>query len=151
MLTSCRHFWWLMYSFLSGCFWLFTPKFWEVMGTYKWYFVTLWMQIEWLGHSKNPTCCNWICLNFLHSQVVGMLEHCSCILVLLTSKSHLVKLSQHLILKGKVVCSSFRHHRHFCKNRVLLNQWLWKFFDFCKYKTGRMQLKWKECAVFCSW
>ena len=25
-------------SYLNGCFWLFVPKFWEVVGTYKWYF-----------------------------------------------------------------------------------------------------------------
>ena len=25
-------------SHLSGCFRLFAPKFWEVVGTYKWYF-----------------------------------------------------------------------------------------------------------------
>ena len=23
-------------SHLSGCFWLFTPKFWEMAGTYEW-------------------------------------------------------------------------------------------------------------------
>ena len=28
-------------SRLSGCFWLFAPNFWDVAGTYKWYFVIL--------------------------------------------------------------------------------------------------------------
>ena len=30
-----------------GCFLLYAPKFWEVAGTYEWYFVILWMQIQW--------------------------------------------------------------------------------------------------------
>ena len=25
----------------GGCFWLFDPKFWEVVGTNEWYFVIL--------------------------------------------------------------------------------------------------------------
>ena len=29
---------------------------------------------RWWEHS-NPNCCNRICLNFLHSRVVGMLKH----------------------------------------------------------------------------
>ena len=29
---------------LSGCFWLFASKFWEMGGIYEWYFVILWMQ-----------------------------------------------------------------------------------------------------------
>ena len=32
------------------------------------------MQVEWWWHS-NPTCCNQIYLNILHSQVVGTLKH----------------------------------------------------------------------------
>ena len=37
-------------SHLSGCYRLFGPKFWEVVRTYEWYFVILWMQDEWWGH-----------------------------------------------------------------------------------------------------
>ena len=33
-----------------------------------------------------------------------------------TPRAHFVKLSEHLILTGKVVCSSFRHHRDLGKN-----------------------------------
>ena len=35
------------YSHLNGCFWLFSLKFWEVAGTNKWYFVIVWMQVQW--------------------------------------------------------------------------------------------------------
>ena len=37
----------------------------KLAGTYKWYFVILWIQIKWWGHS-NPNCYNYICLNFLY-------------------------------------------------------------------------------------
>ena len=39
-------------SHVSCCFWLFAPKFWEVMVIYECYFVTLWLQVEWWGHSE---------------------------------------------------------------------------------------------------
>ena len=64
--------------------------------------LSFWDTPRWQGHS-NPTCCNWIHLNFFHSQAVrdtnisfsclsrlSRLSHPSC-------KSHLVKL-QHFIL-----------------------------------------------------
>ena len=50
------------YSHLNSCFWPFDPKFCEMVGTYEWYFVILWMQVEWWdsmrwwGHST-PTIC----------------------------------------------------------------------------------------------
>ena len=31
--------WWLLWSHLSGCFWIFAQKFWEVVGTCERYFV----------------------------------------------------------------------------------------------------------------
>ena len=40
---ASRFNWWHIESHLSGWFWLFVPKFWEVVGTYEWYFVILWM------------------------------------------------------------------------------------------------------------
>ena len=48
--TCCD--WWLLQSHLSGCFWPFAPEFWLVVGTFKWYFVILWMQVEWWRHSE---------------------------------------------------------------------------------------------------
>ena len=50
-------------SHLSRSFQLFGQKFWEVAGTYKCYFVTLLLQVEWWGHLEmvrhsNPICCN---------------------------------------------------------------------------------------------
>ena len=57
-------------SFLGGV----TSQFWEVAGTYEWYFVILWLQVDLWGHS-NPTWCNWIDLNFLLSELVGMLKY----------------------------------------------------------------------------
>ena len=36
----------------SGCFWHFVLKFREVVRIYGWYFVILWMQVEWWGHSE---------------------------------------------------------------------------------------------------
>ena len=66
-IVSC---WWPVGSHLSGWFWLFAPKLWEVMGTYEWHFIILWMQVQWWGHS-NLTLCKRICLNILHSQAVG--------------------------------------------------------------------------------
>ena len=52
--------------------------------------VSLW------GHS-NPNSCNWICLNFLHSQALGMqnifLSHYFALATAHASTSHLVKLS----------------------------------------------------------
>ena len=35
--TECRVS--FLQSSLNGCFWLFTPKFWKMTGTYEWYFV----------------------------------------------------------------------------------------------------------------
>ena len=40
-------------SHLGGCFWLFVSKFWEVVGTFVWYFVILRMQVQWWGHSNS--------------------------------------------------------------------------------------------------
>ena len=37
-------------SHLSVCFRLLAPKFWEAVGIYECYFVTLWLQVEWWGH-----------------------------------------------------------------------------------------------------
>ena len=37
------------YSHITDCFWLFAPTFWEVAGTYEWYFVALRKQVEWWG------------------------------------------------------------------------------------------------------
>ena len=37
-------------SHLSGCFWLFAPKVWEVFWTFVWYFVILRMQVQWWGY-----------------------------------------------------------------------------------------------------
>ena len=52
-------------------------------GWYKWQLLLVLMQLEQLGQSEegghsNPTCCNQICLNFLYSQVPGMLKHFAC-------------------------------------------------------------------------
>ena len=44
-----------------------------------------------------PTWCNWIPLNFLHSEVVGRHWNIFLGLAFLVPKNHLVKLSQHLI------------------------------------------------------
>ena len=52
-------------SHLGCCFRLFEPKFWKVVGTYKWYSVIHEYRFEWWGHS-DPTLCKRICLNFLH-------------------------------------------------------------------------------------
>ena len=52
-------------------FGFFAPKNWEVAGTYEWYFVILWLQVEWWGH-LNSTCCNWNNLNFLYSDAPGV-------------------------------------------------------------------------------
>ena len=41
-------------SHLIGCFWLFAPKFCEVVGTYEWYFVILWMQVQCWGYQTLP-------------------------------------------------------------------------------------------------
>ena len=38
--------WWLV-SHLSGCFWLFAPKFWEVIHTYEWWFCSK-MNAAWM-------------------------------------------------------------------------------------------------------
>ena len=52
---------------------------------------------RWWGH-LNLTYCNQICLNFLHSQMMGTLKHCLPVrLCPHAPKSHIVKLSQHLI------------------------------------------------------
>ena len=40
-------FYWWLDSHLSGCFWLFAPKFWEVVGTYEWYFCSF-MNAAWV-------------------------------------------------------------------------------------------------------
>ena len=60
---------------LCGCLWLVTPKCWEVVGTYEWYFCSYtnaaWNNQRWWEHSK-------VCLllkffsNFLHSQAAGI-------------------------------------------------------------------------------
>ena len=47
---SFTFYWWIVRVTLSGYFWLFAPNFWEVMGTYKWYFVILWIQVQWWGY-----------------------------------------------------------------------------------------------------
>ena len=39
-------------SHLSNCFWLFAPKVWEVVGTYKLYFIILQIQFQWWGLSE---------------------------------------------------------------------------------------------------
>ena len=68
-------------SHLSGFFQLFAPKFWEVTGpttgTLSFYGCRLsGGDIQrWWETSSNPTGCNLICLNCLHSQAVGILKH----------------------------------------------------------------------------
>ena len=66
-LLTCNVLWYFLQNIIGGscrvtlvCFWLFTPKFWEVTGTYEKYLVNLWMQFEWRRHSK-------VVGNFLHS------------------------------------------------------------------------------------
>ena len=77
-----------VYTFIGGSLespkWLllvFYPKFWEVVGTYKWYFVILWIQVA-HGGDIQTIYCNRIPLEFLHSQSVGVVKHhsrtCSC-------------------------------------------------------------------------
>ena len=40
------------YSHLNGRFWIFVPKFWEVVGTYEWCFVILCMQLQCWGYHE---------------------------------------------------------------------------------------------------
>ena len=81
------------------------------MGTYEWYFVILWMQIQWWRyHDVVRTInlyhiCKRICLNFLHSQVTGVqklqvwvlasMHQYSC--HYLRPRSTVMELSQHLV------------------------------------------------------
>ena len=60
-------YWWLVrVTFLSGCFWLFAPKFWEVTGTnvslsfFECRFSGCWR--------SDATLCKKNCLNFLYSR-----------------------------------------------------------------------------------
>ena len=56
-------YWWLVKNHLSGCFYLFAPKCWKRVRDLKIIFC--------LSVGGNTH------LNFLHSEVVGMLKHCS--------------------------------------------------------------------------
>ena len=90
------YFWWLVESHVSGYVRPFAPKFWEVTGAYEWYFSFYECRFS-AGNINsgwrhlNPTCCNQIHLNFLHSKVVGIQNDLSH--TLSRPKSHLVKLS----------------------------------------------------------
>ena len=74
-------------SHLSGCFRLFAPKLWKVVGIYKWYLVILWMQLEW-WRQTNPVCCNLICSNLLYSLCSGDAKTYACAC---SRPGHLVK------------------------------------------------------------
>ena len=76
-------------SHLIGCFGLFAPKFCEVVGTYEWYFVILWMQVQCWGYQTLPYAKK-IVLKVLHSQ--GTSTRGS-----LGPRAITVELSQHLI------------------------------------------------------
>ena len=71
--------WWLLLAFY--------PTIWEMVGptngTLSFY------------ECQFPTCCNWIHLNFWHSQAVGMLKHWACAQsCLLVPTNHVMKLYQ---------------------------------------------------------
>ena len=49
-----RHFYILLVARRERPQWLlslFCSKFWEIVGTYQWYIIILWMKVEWWGHS----------------------------------------------------------------------------------------------------
>ena len=60
-------------SHLTGWFRIFAPEFGEVAGTYKWYFVILWMQVE-ESSRETQTLLAVVEFELLHKQVVGMLK-----------------------------------------------------------------------------
>ena len=81
-------------SLPSGCFCLFVPKFWVLC-----HFVNAGWVARTLrggGNTQNLPAVIEFILNFLHSQAVGKLKHQS-YTPRTSHKSHLVKLSQHLI------------------------------------------------------
>ena len=47
-----QHYIWWLEGHISGCFSLSAPKFGKAVGAYEWYFVILWMHIEWWGHPE---------------------------------------------------------------------------------------------------
>ena len=53
LMKQTHYFWWLVIVTLVVAFARFVPKFWELAGTYKWYFVNLWMQVQTLPYAKN--------------------------------------------------------------------------------------------------
>ena len=64
--------WWLV-SHLSGRFWLFAPKFWKVVDTWHSMNTGSEMGIPWDDRdTQSPILFKRICLNFLHSQAMGM-------------------------------------------------------------------------------
>ena len=78
-LDGSRLFQWMVLlmarrEYLSGCFWLFCPK---ICGIYKWYFIPTTRHNathRWWGQ-LNSSYCNWICLNSLHAETVGIQKH----------------------------------------------------------------------------
>ena len=95
-ISSCRQIftnsnWWRAESHLSVCFCRFAPTFWESGGDLRMIFCqyvsTVWVvsTLKCGGDTRTFNYYNWIHLNFLHSEVVGMLK------ILLSY--HLVKLS----------------------------------------------------------
>ena len=90
------------YSHLSGCFWFFVPKFWEVEGTYKFPFC-LTMNAAWVvwtiigGGDTQLLLIGKKKLNFMHLGWWGcknfVIFPSSQVLLLVPHTSHLVKLS----------------------------------------------------------
>ena len=74
--------WWFVENHI-GCFCIFVPIFWED-GWDLWMILSHSVNAGWLvgilrcvGDRKNPIGCNWLYLNFLCSEMVGTLKHCS--------------------------------------------------------------------------
>ena len=63
-------------SHLSGCFWLFAPKFWEVVWPTNCHFALKWMQLKWCrqsidGGDTQTLLVGKKILNLMHPQAVG--------------------------------------------------------------------------------